>query len=429
MLSTSFWRIGLALLATLAAYLLAKPVVEALLNTIRSRVDKRVRCVRLYLLRGERDVPLKHYMLTHLWWLLFLVIVREVVANYILDLGAEKSDVMLYLGYVVAIPLVLGTFAMRKVVTNLFIRYFHWDRSSSDYDARIFVVTETIKFLCVVLILVEIFYVFFQSNELMSYLIVVVFLSVELVAILSGFTVVRPPPFSVSLSLVLTVCSFLCLQLKNVATGLFLIFAEPFRTGSECRVRHLVGFIERVSLARTIMRRTDGSRIFVPNGIFADSHQTSGNPLDAHTHTLMLQLHPSTSSGKTQELVDELQAVLPALAMAPEAAAALGGARRNAFTSNRPSSGSSGDDSVTNRRISAASSAGNAEAGGTPRARRVSSAVDATGRALPPPPPPVRVQLHAMFKIKVTVLVDRERFRSLEDGKTEVRSRRACTRQ
>ncbi|RLN54733.1 hypothetical protein BBJ28_00022512 [Nothophytophthora sp. Chile5] len=336
-------------------------------------------------------------MLTHLWWLLFLVLVREVVANYILDLGSEKADVMLYLGYLVAIPLVLGTFAMRKVVTNLFIRYFHWDRSSSDYDARTFVVTETIKFLCVVLILVEIFYVFFQSNELMSYLIVVVFLSVELVAILSGFT------------------------LKNVATGLFLIFAEPFRTGSECRVRHLVGFIERVSLARTIMRRTDGSRIFVPNGIFADSHQTSGNPLDAHTHTLMLQLHPSTSSSKTQELVDELQAVLPALAMAPEAAAALGGARRNAFTSNRPSSGSSGDDSATNRRISAASSAGNAEAGGTPRARRVSSAVDATGRALPPPPPPVRVQLHDMFKIKVTVLVDRERFRSLEDGKTEVR--------
>jgi hypothetical protein len=38
-----FWRVGLALLATLAGFLLAKPLVELLLNTIRSRVDKRVR--------------------------------------------------------------------------------------------------------------------------------------------------------------------------------------------------------------------------------------------------------------------------------------------------------------------------------------------------------------------------------------------------
>ncbi|RLN64271.1 hypothetical protein BBJ29_004497 [Phytophthora kernoviae] len=195
-----FWRVGLALLATLAAFLLSKPVVELLLNSIRSRLDKRVRWI----------ADVHHYMLTYLWWFLFLVLVRDVIANYILDLGSEKDEVMQYLSYLVAVPLVIGTFALRKVVTNILVRYFKWDRYSSDYDARIFVITESIKFVCVVLILVEIFYIFFLSNTFMRILLVVGFLSIELVAILSGFTV-----------------------LKNVATGLFLSFAEPFRTGSE----------------------------------------------------------------------------------------------------------------------------------------------------------------------------------------------------
>lgn len=83
-----------------------------------------------------------------------------------------------------------GNFALRKVVTNIFIRYFKWDRYSSDYDARIFVITESIKFVCVVFILIEIFYIFFLSNSFMRFLLVVGFLSVELVAVLSGFTVV-----------------------------------------------------------------------------------------------------------------------------------------------------------------------------------------------------------------------------------------------
>ncbi|KAG7396588.1 hypothetical protein PHYBOEH_002050 [Phytophthora boehmeriae] len=175
-----FWRVGLALLATLAAFLLAKPVVELLLNIIRSRLDKRVRWI----------ADVHRYMLTSLWWFLFLVLERDVVANYILDLGSEKDEVMQYLSYCVAVPLVIGTFALRKVVTNILVRHFKWDRYSSDYDARIFVITESIKFVCVVIILVEIFYIFFLSNTFMRFLLVVGFLSIELVAILSGFTVV-----------------------------------------------------------------------------------------------------------------------------------------------------------------------------------------------------------------------------------------------
>ncbi|KUF95591.1 Potassium/sodium hyperpolarization-activated cyclic nucleotide-gated channel 4 [Phytophthora nicotianae] len=278
-----FWRVGLALLATLAAFFLSRPVIELLLNAIRSRLDKRVRWI----------ADVQHYMLTYLWWFLFLILVRDVIARYILDLGSEKDEVMQYLSYLVAIPLVLGTFAMRKVVTNLFVRYFKWDRSSSNYDARIFVITESIKFVCVVFILIEIFYIFFLSNSFMRYVLVVGFLSVELVAVLSGFTV------------------------------------------------------------------------------------TSGNALEAHTHSLMLRLHPTTPAQKMKELVQELQAVLPA-------------------------------DANT----------------GTPRTRgrssATSSAFDATGRPIAPPPPPVRVELHAMFTVKVIVLIDRERFNSLEAAKTEV---------
>ncbi|KAE9153973.1 hypothetical protein PF005_g12854 [Phytophthora fragariae] len=387
-----FWRVGLALLVTLAAFLLSRPMIEMLLNAIRSRIDKRVRWI----------ADVQHYMLTYLWWVLFLVLLRDVVARYILDLGSEKDEVMQYLRYLVAVPLVLGTFALRKVVTNIFIRYFKWDRYSSDYDARIFVITESIKFLCVVFILIEIFYIFFLSNTFMRFLLVVGFLSVELVAVLSGFTV-----------------------LKNVATGLFLIFAEPFRTGSEVKVRHLLGFIERVSLARTTMRRTDGSRIFVPNGIFADNYQTSGNALDAHTHSLMLRLHPTTPSRKIKEFVRELQAVLPTYALTTEALAAVRRDRREAYairssSASSDSSSAGGDDSILGDRQQSTASSNT----GTPRTRArssaTSSAFNATGRPIAPPPPPVRVELYSMFKVKVIVLMDRERFSSLEEAKTEV---------
>ncbi|KAI9914935.1 hypothetical protein PsorP6_008299 [Peronosclerospora sorghi] len=387
-----FWRVGLALLATLAAFFLSKPAIEMLLYSIRVRLDKRVRWI----------ADVHHYMLTYLWWFLFLILVRDVIARYILNLHTEEDEIMQYLGYLVAIPLILGTFAMRKVLINLFIRYFKWNRYSSDYDARVFVITESIKFVCVILILIEVFYIFFISNTLMRFLLVVGFLSVELIAVLSGFTV-----------------------LKNVATGLFLIFAEPFRTGSEVKVQTLLGLIDRVSLARTTMRSMDGSMIYVPNGIFADKCQTSGNALDTHTHSILLELHPSTPIKKTKELVHELQVVLPRFALNPQALAVLHRDRReiSSCASAFSSSGGSDDSFLEDRHQSTASSHANS---GTCRRRgrssATSSAFDATGRPIVPPPLPVRVELYAMFRVKVIVLMDRERFRSLEEAKTEVQS-------
>ena len=76
----------------------------------------------------------QRYMLTYIWWTLFLILVRDVVARSILELGSEEDEVMQYLGYLVAIPLALGTFAMRKVMTNVWtmtVRYCLVARASS----------------------------------------------------------------------------------------------------------------------------------------------------------------------------------------------------------------------------------------------------------------------------------------------------------
>ncbi|RMX66080.1 hypothetical protein KXD40_003872 [Peronospora effusa] len=323
MMAFSFWRVGLALLVTVAAFLLSRPVIEVLLHTIRSRLDKHVLWI----------ADVQRYMLTYIWWTVFLILVRDVVARSILDLGSEEDEVLQYLGYLLAIPLALGTFAMRKVMTNL----------------------------------------------------------------------------------------------KNVAMGLFLIFAEPFRTGSEVKVRQMLGFIDRVSLARTTIRRTDGSMIFVPNGIFADNYQTSGNALEAHTHSIMLRLHPATPAHKITELLHELEAVLPTFALTAQAVAALRRDHREAYTIHSRSassfSASAGSDDSVLRDQCQSNASSNANAGISRtrlRSSANSSAFDATGRPISPPPPPVRVELYAMYKMKVTVLMDRERFSTLEKAKTEV---------
>ncbi|TDH65790.1 hypothetical protein CCR75_001327 [Bremia lactucae] len=380
------WRVGLAVLATLAAFVLARPIVELFLSIVRQRIGKHVRWI----------ADVQHYMLTYLWWFLFLLLVRDVVARHILDLGDEKDDVLQYLMYVAAVPLVLGTFAMRRVVTNLIVRFLQWDPSSSEYDARIFVITESIKFLYFIFILVEIFYIFFLSNMVMRSVLVVGLLSLELVAILSGFTV-----------------------LKNVATGLFLIFAEPFRTGSEVKVQHLLGWIERVSLARTILRRMDGSRIFVPNGIFADNYQTSGNAADAHTYSLLLMLSSTTSAVKIKEFMQELQNTLQPYALTTTALAEIHRDRREAFddrTSYASSSGTGIDSSFFSGLLQSTAMSD----GMRRRTSTTFSAFDASGRPIAPPPLPVRVELHAMFEVKVTVLMDRERFKLLELANSEV---------
>lgn len=79
------------------------------------------------------------------------------------------------------------------------IRHFQWDRDAADYAARIFIVTESIKFVVFALVLGEIFFIFFKSSGLAQLLLVEVFFGLEIIALLAGFTVVRmrrSPPTS-----------------------------------------------------------------------------------------------------------------------------------------------------------------------------------------------------------------------------------------
>jgi hypothetical protein len=300
------------------------------------------------------------------------------------------------------------------------IRHFQWDRDAADYAARIFIVTESIKFVIFALVLVEIFFIFFKSSGLAQLLLVEVFFGLEIIALLAGFTVVWLPCTVHDQSLrahsdALACLSVLLLQLKNVATGLFLIFAEPFRTGSLCRVRDLVGFIERVSLSRTIMRRRDGCRIFIPNGVFADTHQTSGNARELRHYELLLRLHPATSADTMQHFLDDLRATLPKFAV-DATQGSLPPLRVPSAVSDSaatvPYAGTPQNSSFTNntRGLSSfRSSVGSRNGPGGDEDYQT-----------------VSVELHDMYVVKVSLEIDRDQFPTFEAAKTEV-SRRGCS--
>lgn len=189
------------------------------------------------------------------------------------------------------------------------------------------------------------------------------------------------------------VCSCNAHQLKNIATGLFLIFAEPFRTGSLCEIHDLLGFIEKVSLARTTLRRKDGSLVFIPNGVFADWHQTSGSEQEAQLHELVLQIQQTTPIEKIQQLIDELSVILPQFAMPDDPAS------RMSFR---------GSESAVMTPQS------------TRHANQSFASTDMRPVVMGTEERSFRVVLHAMYRVKVSILVDRARFASLEAVKTEV---------
>jgi hypothetical protein len=191
-----------------------------------------------------------------------------------------------------------------------------------------------------------------------------------------------------------TVCLY---QLKNIATGLFLVFAEPFRTGSFCSVLHLQGFVERVSLARTIMRRQDGALVYIPNGIFADAHQTSGSPHDAFQHEIVVRLHTTTPLERIHQARDDLVVALSDLCASVE----------DETTSGSVSgyrSGNSVSSNTSERRASAAR-----------QSESVASELETPRKAL-------HIGLCDMDSLKVRLTIDHALFPSLEAAKTEVQS-------
>ena len=141
--------------------------------SLRSRGDRfTVLCILFVMHRWIADV--QRYMLLYLSWICFASLLI-LIATYVLELG-ETDAVMSVLYYFLEIPIVIGTFALRKVISNVrisfacsqrllvlyaalticthrfgclmlkvVVRYLKYDRGSTEYDARIFVVTEAIN--------------------------------------------------------------------------------------------------------------------------------------------------------------------------------------------------------------------------------------------------------------------------------------------
>jgi small-conductance mechanosensitive channel len=53
--------------------------------------------------------------------------------------------------------------------------------------------------------------------------------------------------------------------LKNVFSGLYLLFERPFRIGDEIQLKDFVGRVEHVYHRTTVILTDDGARVIIPN--------------------------------------------------------------------------------------------------------------------------------------------------------------------
>lgn len=132
------WRLIAAAVLSVLAYLLSRPVMEALLIAIRRRLGKGFQCVSsllsIYTSRTNQPTStcpccascvhiyrwiadMQRYMLLYLSWICFMLLLL-LIAEYILQLG-DNDALMNTLTYTLAVPVVLATLALRKVVANV----------------------------------------------------------------------------------------------------------------------------------------------------------------------------------------------------------------------------------------------------------------------------------------------------------------------
>ena len=159
-------------------------------------------------------------------------------------------------------------------------------------------------------------------------------------------------------------------------------------------MRDLTGTIERVAVARTIMRRYDGSRVFIPNGIFADDHQTTRHAHGHVAYELRLEVARTTPLRKMQRLIDELKTALVPFAVPV----------RPALRSTDVATLGGDDDSLL-----------------PPLAQRQDS-ITSTATSSVVPDEDLRVFLRDMYELRVSLLLDPSRHRTVENAKSEVKS-------
>jgi hypothetical protein len=103
----AYWRLGLAALSVVAVYFLTQPVMEIVLLAVRRRIGKRYRWV----------ADIHRHLLVYISWItmcLFFLL----IASSLLDLGRDNGLVR-FISYVIIVPIVLASLALRIVVTNV----------------------------------------------------------------------------------------------------------------------------------------------------------------------------------------------------------------------------------------------------------------------------------------------------------------------
>jgi hypothetical protein len=85
-------------------------------------------------------------------------------------------------------------------------------------------------------------------------------------------------------------------------------------------VRGTSGVIEKISLARTVMRKFDGSLLFIPNGVFADDSQTNGGQMHPQSYRALVRLSSKTCMDSIRNLLQELPIHLSPCAVSRESA-------------------------------------------------------------------------------------------------------------
>lgn len=65
---------------------------------------------------------------------------------------------------------------------------------------------------------------------------------------------------------------------KNVIAGVYLLLERPYQIGQRIKVKDVEGAVEQVRLRVTVLRKPDGSAVFVPNGILFAEIITNRGP-------------------------------------------------------------------------------------------------------------------------------------------------------
>ncbi|OQR95806.1 small mechanosensitive channel family protein [Thraustotheca clavata] len=264
------WRAGGSVLIVSGAYYFRERWVQQGFRLLRKRFGPKI------LLKD-----LENQFLAPVSW--SIVLLALYIADIILQLD-HNEELGIAFRYAAGIPLVVATIALRRVITKASIRYFGWDEESREDYSRVLMVTEGIGSIAMILIMIECFYIYVPNSTIMQELLLVFFTLLEIVGILACYTSVR-----------------------NAIMGFFLIFAEPFSTGSLCSIGTLTGTVEQMALNITVLRAINGALIYIPNSILATDYQRNFTNCSYRQVRVQFNVHPSTSVAELNLLMEELR--------------------------------------------------------------------------------------------------------------------------